>query len=343
MGRETRTPPLRAMCVAGATNASSVLLLTSPGRLGGRDESFNARRKIFDSSGADDQPLESVPPHSAPIGSSMFSFCAGRESRRGAAHAAGAGRRSAGYRGHAPREPALWLAADSCPSAQLLREMLEPLVESPARAAASLAQPQRDALRPCALRGASVWRASNVIEVAGVTRAATRIPGPRLPGSAHASPRCSSRSTSRTPRPPCARADQTRAVAHARAPPPHRRPAPAPANTPAVQVGLGAFASVGYALPRSVVAPGGGLELWMRRGIWRLGLSAAAMGQIELAITPQRAGWTRGPDCACRRAFGRPMWRVSRFELGPALALAVDLLRAQRRGAGRRTRDLWRD
>jgi hypothetical protein len=107
-----------------------------------------------------------------------------------------------------------------------------------------------------------------------------------------------------------------------------------------LQVGLGAFASIGYA-PRDQVAPGGGLDVWMRRGIWKLGLSAAAMGQTELAITPSAPGGEVALLRLPARLYAGPMWRVSRFELGPAVALAVDVLRAKGEGLAQ-NEDLWR-
>jgi hypothetical protein len=252
----------------------------------------------------------------------------------------------------APEKPTLWLAADSCPSVQVLREMLEPLVSHQhtlrVEARGSAREPnvevrgsarEQDLNAPAGVdpaRLASVRDLGEqyVIEVAGVTRS-----------QSDADRDCRERArvaavfialNLQAPPPPPAPAPAPVAQPAPAAP----APAPAPAHPPSVQVGLGAFASVGYA-PPDQVAPGGGLELWVRHGIWRFGLGAGVMGKIDLAITPSAPGGHVELMRLPALLSAGPMWRVSRFELGPSLGLAVDLLRAEGQALDR-NQDLWR-
>ena len=233
----------------------------------------------------------------------------------------------------ASEKPALWLAADACPSVQLVREMLEPLIGHQ-RVLRVDAQPRLDASSLAAVRDRGE---TYLIEVAGVERSHTD-PGRDCKERARVAAVFIALNL-QTPPPP-------RAVTPTPEPAPAPTPAPraptqaARASAPSLQVGLGAFASVAYA-PRDQVAPGGGLELWMRRGIWKLGLSAAVMGRTELAITPSEPGGRVALLRLPARLYVGPMWRVSRFELGPALALALDVLRAQGQGLAENA-DLWR-
>lgn len=125
--------------------------------------------------------------------------------------------------------------------------------------------------------------------------------------------------------------------AHARDETPARRepapsPVPAAPTAPSWQLALGAFASLAYA-PSAQLAGGGGLELWLTRAHLQLGLTSGALSASQLAIDPGtgHVDLLRLPT----NVLAGAMWRISRFELGAALGLALDLLRAQGRALAR--------
>jgi hypothetical protein len=219
----------------------------------------------------------------------------------------------------------LSLAADACPSPELVREMLEPLVghqhalrlHNP-----SAAQPPdvqvRDLGDDYRIQVEGVQRdqsdpARNCKERARVAAVFIALNLQAPPAKAE---------PVAPPTPPLQRAPAPVAPA---APQPSRQ------RTPAIEVGLGAYASVAYA-PQDSVAPGGALELWLRRELLLIGVRVGAAGESKLAVTPHTAGGHASLLRLPGSIFAGLLWPISRWQLGPSLGLAFDLLRARGRG-----------
>lgn len=230
-----------------------------------------------------------------------------------------------------PRQ-AVVLHADGCPSAALVHDMLAPLLDdkltlSEAARAGEAVEPvfvrdlgdrysievhgaqrtQHDPAADCKERArvAAVFIALNLSPLAGPSSDN----GPAAaPPPLQVQPDAAARSA----------ADRLR-----------ERPTSAEAR---LTLGLSILAAVVYAPEAQRTTAGGSGGLWLRWQRYRLELSAGGTGKVELPLSPSAPG---GKAELLRVPFtitASVLWRVSRFELGPSLGLALDLLRLQ--GAG---------
>lgn len=104
--------------------------------------------------------------------------------------------------------------------------------------------------------------------------------------------------------------------------------------------GLGAFGALAY-VPKQRAVGGGGLEAWLQRELWQVGLRVAGLSTERLPVAPGAKGGHADLLRLPGLVFAGLLWRVSRFELGPTLGVALDLLTARGRGLAD-TRRIWR-
>jgi hypothetical protein len=236
---------------------------------------------------------------------------------------------------------AIVLEGEGCPGAELVRQMLAPLVSEPVvlagepnRAAAERAVYVRDLgaeyaiemqdaqrihsdpARNCAERArvAAVFIALNLQESAngegkaGDAKALRAAAASDLPASTSASA-ASGGTSSRTVSWP-------------------------------LHGGIGAWASVHGAPGRAAVAPGGAAAVWLELAALRLQLSAELLGKVALPLTPREPGGSAELWRVPLGVSAGYVWRASRFALEPRLGVAVDVLRIRARGVSKSEREL---
>lgn len=105
-------------------------------------------------------------------------------------------------------------------------------------------------------------------------------------------------------------------------------------------LGVSALALLAFAPDVPGVAPGGSAALWLRWRLLRLELSGGATAKSELPVSPAAPGGSAAMWRFPLAASASMLWRISRFELGPSLGVALDLLRARAEDVERSERAL---
>jgi hypothetical protein len=106
------------------------------------------------------------------------------------------------------------------------------------------------------------------------------------------------------------------------------------------RIGVSALALLAFAPELQGVAPGGSAGLWLRRGLVKLELSGGVTAESELPVSPAAPGGSAAMWRFPLVASAGVLWRTSRFELGPSLGLALDLLSARAQDVARSERAL---
>jgi hypothetical protein len=238
----------------------------------------------------------------------------------------------------------LLLSADGCPSAAQVRDMLAPLVagtrlliapeqagEAPSEAARvrdlggdyviELRGAQRqhhDAAADCAERArvAAVFIALNL---PGRAVSGASSPAELAQDAASSGEPVPERSPTLGAAPPAVPVEPAEQSANGAG----------PAGERPFQLGVSALALLAFAPELQGVAPGGSAALWMRWRLFRLELSGAASAKRELPVSPAAPGGSAAIWRFPLALSASMLWRISRFELGPSLGVALDLLRAR--------------
>jgi hypothetical protein len=231
----------------------------------------------------------------------------------------------------------LLLSADACPSAALVRDMLAPLIPD----TRVLIAPEASAEATFAEARLRDLGSDYVIELHGAERRqhdpgadcserarvaavfiALNLPGAKRVSSPQAASAAEQSGSATAPAPAATAPPQD----HAATTP--RTTAQSSDGRP-LRVGIGASALVAFAPEPQSAVVGGSVGVWARRGLWQLELSGGATGKSELPIEPAAPGGSAALWRFPLAASAAVLWRVSRFELGPSLGFALDLLRAR--------------
>jgi hypothetical protein len=223
-----------------------------------------------------------------------------------------------------PDKPELSLAADACPSAELVREMLEPLIGHQH----VLHLHQASDPQPAAVQVRDLGDDYR-IEVDGVQRGQVD-PARNCKERARVAAVFIALNVQAPSTPPPAVAPAPAPVQAAPRAPEAPRPSPRSKQS-SVQLGLGIFASLAYG-PKDALAPGGALDLWLQRELLLVGVRLGGAGESELPLTPGEAGGHADLLRLPAVVYAGLLWPISRWQLGPSLGLALDVLRGRGRG-----------
>ena len=250
-------------------------------------------------------------------------------------------------RASAERTRTIVIVGDGCPSAELVRRMLAPLLNERVLVASEASQAHEDALQvrvedrgsayAIALRGSERVQADPARDCAERARVASVFVALNLQ---EAEARAQSGAESE---PVAAQAEQAGATAASRAAEARVSSAATEASAqvpPVLHVGLAAWASVAFAPGRGVVAPGGAAGVFLERDAWRLQVSGGVSGPVTLPLSPREPGGSAQLARYPLSASVGYLWRASRFALEPRLGVAVDLLRLRARGVARSQAEL---